>query len=346
MLEAETRVTKTALRYFSEPESRATSMEARIAGQRQGPLRNSCGGPFRFLGVTMIGSLCFISDDYFERFARDSLMRNHTREDGLGGRPYLIVFEDRRVPEVMWAVPLSSRYDKYAAIRQHKIERFGKCETIHLVGDMAGHRSVALIQNMIPITADAIQSFWTGRRGGPIRMGSRDVAEVTRLAKRTLKLEQHEKGQGNWRHILPDVRPIYDELVSEVRERSAMLALQQDPTILGQVRKRTEQGREITACMSFAPHPGRPATRRDIALIETQEDGSGRARARITTITDERFAERLRSVLDAEWEEVVDLREESFEASLDDAGRRASYACGRVDDERARKAGRGPEEVV
>ena len=88
----------------------------------------------------MIGSLCFISDDYFERFARDSLMRNHTREDGLGGRPYLIVFEDRRVPEVMWAVPLSSRYDKYAAIRQHKIERFGKCETIHLVGDMAGQR--------------------------------------------------------------------------------------------------------------------------------------------------------------------------------------------------------------
>lgn len=293
----------------------------------------------------MIGSLCFISDDYFERFARDSLMTNHTREDGLGGRPYLIVFEDRRVPEVLWAVPLSSRYDKYAAIRQHKIERFGRCETIHLVEDMAGHRSVALVQNMIPITVDAIQAFWTGRRGGPIRMGSRDVAEVTRIAKRTLKLEQNEKGRGSWRHILPDVRPIYDELVSEVRERSAMVALQQDPTILGQVRKRVEYGREITACVKFAPHPGRPATRRDIALVETQEDGAGRVRTRITTITEEHFVDRLGSVLGADWEKVVDLREESFDASLDDADRRASRASGRADDERAHEDGRGPGNV-
>ena len=50
---------------------------------------------------------------------------------------------------ILWFIPMSSKVEKYKKIRDSKIKKYGKCDTI-LIKQFLGKESVFLLQNMFP----------------------------------------------------------------------------------------------------------------------------------------------------------------------------------------------------
>ena len=104
------------------------------------------------------GLLYHIKDDFFATFTNCALLEN---KDGKKKRPHFLLFKDRRRAKLWWVIPLSSKVEKYQKLRDHKIEKFGKCNTI-VIGQTEGNRnSVFLLQNMFPITEEYIDHVHT-----------------------------------------------------------------------------------------------------------------------------------------------------------------------------------------
>ncbi len=68
----------------------------------------------------------FLSDQYYLDFPDDKLMKNKVMVDGsLHKRPCFFAFRDRKIPEIYWIVPISSRYEKYKQIEHIKKKNMG-----------------------------------------------------------------------------------------------------------------------------------------------------------------------------------------------------------------------------
>ena len=50
---------------------------------------------------------------------------------------------------ILWFIPMSSKVEKYKKVRDSKIKKYGKCDTI-LIKQFLGKESVFLLQNMFP----------------------------------------------------------------------------------------------------------------------------------------------------------------------------------------------------
>ncbi|HIR13772.1 MAG TPA: hypothetical protein IAB31_07600 [Candidatus Choladousia intestinavium] len=76
--------------------------------------------------------LYFLSNEYYQDFPDDGLMKNKDTIDGVPhSRPCFFAFRDARVSGIYWIVPISSKYEKYKRIEQFKIKKYGRCNTIH-----------------------------------------------------------------------------------------------------------------------------------------------------------------------------------------------------------------------
>ena len=63
--------------------------------------------------------LYFLSNQYYEDFPDDKLMKNKDTIEGIPhSRPCFFAFPDTRIPEIYWIVPISSKYKKYRRIEQ------------------------------------------------------------------------------------------------------------------------------------------------------------------------------------------------------------------------------------
>jgi len=148
-----------------------------------------------FMGVTMnnteirTGYAYHITDAYFEAVHDDKLMRNH--EGGANRPTYLCLRDDKT--GLLWVVPMSSRVDKYQAIIDKDIARFGKCLKIY-IGEFANKPNAFLFQNMFPILPKYISHVHTiGSNPVPASdklqiMLDRNFREVLRLHRRGAKL--------------------------------------------------------------------------------------------------------------------------------------------------------------
>lgn len=68
------------------------------------------------------GKFYFIKDEFFNTFKNYSLMEN---KDGGTKRPCYFCFRDRKDKEIIWFVPISTKYDKYKKfmiIKKLKVE--------------------------------------------------------------------------------------------------------------------------------------------------------------------------------------------------------------------------------
>ena len=63
------------------------------------------------------GKFYFIKDEFFDTFKDYSLMEN---KDGGTKRPCYFCFRDRKNKEIIWFVPISTKYDKYKKIYDNK----------------------------------------------------------------------------------------------------------------------------------------------------------------------------------------------------------------------------------
>ena len=105
------------------------------------------------------GKFYFIKDEFFDVFKDYGLMIK--KENG-SKRPCYFCFKDRQDNEIIWFVPISTRYEKYKKIYDAKKIKNGKKPIYNFVfGNVLGKKAVFLIQNIFPTTLDYIEKKYT-----------------------------------------------------------------------------------------------------------------------------------------------------------------------------------------
>lgn len=90
------------------------------------------------------GYIYHIKDEFFDKINDKGLMINH--ENGRA-RPTYFTIKDK---DILWFIPLSSKVNKYQAIIDKKIKKYGSCRSI-MISEIANKPSVILIQNAFPV---------------------------------------------------------------------------------------------------------------------------------------------------------------------------------------------------
>lgn len=107
-------------------------------------------------------------------------------------------------------IPFSSRVNKFSAIYNKKMQKYGKCDTI-VFGNVLGHKKAFLIQNMCPVTAKYIKNeYIDGVANIPVRISGTLEKELTEKARRVLALQRKAIPL-----IFPDVLKIESELLKQ-----------------------------------------------------------------------------------------------------------------------------------
>ena len=105
------------------------------------------------------GKFYFIKDEFFDVFKDYGLMEN---KDGGTKRPCYFCFRDRKNNEIIWFVPISTKYEKYEVIYEKKKSKSGKRPVYNFVfGNVLGKKAVFLIQNIFPTTEKYIEEKYT-----------------------------------------------------------------------------------------------------------------------------------------------------------------------------------------
>lgn len=150
--------------------------------------------------------LYFLSDQYYQDFPDDRLMKNKDIIEGVPhSRPCFFAFKDSKIIDIYWIVPISSRYEKYKRIEQDKIKKYGHCNTIRF-GTVLGRKTAFLIQNMCPATSKYLTAY-IDKNQCPIRIDNRVASDVERNARNVLAMAKRGA-----KVIFPDVFKIYAEL--------------------------------------------------------------------------------------------------------------------------------------
>lgn len=92
------------------------------------------------------GYVYHIKDEYFEKVQDSNLMQN---KEGGTYRPTFYCLRDNKT-SLLWMVSLSSRVEKFKAIHDKQMAKYGKCLTI-VLGEFDGKEAAFLLQNMFPI---------------------------------------------------------------------------------------------------------------------------------------------------------------------------------------------------
>ena len=84
--------------------------------------------------VVRQGYFYHISDSFFSEANDSSLMSN--KENG-GYRPHFLAMTDSRNPDILWMVPVSSKFQKYKKFHDAQMARYHKCTKV-VLGKFAG----------------------------------------------------------------------------------------------------------------------------------------------------------------------------------------------------------------
>lgn len=147
------------------------------------------------------GHFYFIKNTYFTDFPDPYLMQN---KEIIQGQPHsrpCFYFFKTNSSDIFWMIPFSSQIQKYSKVYEHKVKKYGNCDTI-VFGNVLGYRKAFLIQNMFPVTSKYIDSEYI-HCATPVRVAGSLEKELMRKAKKVLALQR--KG---FRLILPDVLSI------------------------------------------------------------------------------------------------------------------------------------------
>ena len=142
-------------------------------------------------------SYYFIKDKYFELCKDPYLLRN--KENGNGRPCFFVDIDDQNI---MWMIPISSKFEKYKKIFLKRTKVNGYCNTI-VFGDFLGRESVFLIQNMFPITKKYIANKYIKDKT-PAKIDTKLEQEITRKFNEVLKLVR----KGRKGIVFPDVLKI------------------------------------------------------------------------------------------------------------------------------------------
>lgn len=151
------------------------------------------------------GYVYHIKDEYFMKANDPSLMQN--KENG-SYRPTFYCMRDEKT-SLLWLVPLSSRIEKFRAIYDKQIEKYGNCLTI-VMGEYDGKQAAFLLQNMFPITEKYLDHIHT-RNNNPVPVKYSIQTEVSTKMKRILQL--HARGK---KIVFPDISRLEGLMLEEI----------------------------------------------------------------------------------------------------------------------------------
>lgn len=151
------------------------------------------------------GYVYHIKDEYFMKANDPSLMQN--KENG-SYRPTFYCMRDEKT-SLFWLVPLSSRIEKFRAIYDKQIEKYGNCLTI-VMGEYDGKQAAFLLQNMFPITEKYLDHIHT-RNNNPVPVKYSIQTEVSTKMKRILQL--HARGK---KIVFPDISRLEGLMLEEI----------------------------------------------------------------------------------------------------------------------------------
>ena len=135
------------------------------------------------------GSVVHIKDSYFELANDSTLMQNY---EANGYRPHFLCMRDPHEANIIWAVPISSKTAKYQVLRERKILRFGRCDTI-VIAPFCGKIAAFLVQNAFPITEEYIDHPHIVD-GVPVVLGDTLCNELSSKLKRCLSIHKRTGG--------------------------------------------------------------------------------------------------------------------------------------------------------
>ncbi len=104
--------------------------------------------------------------------------------------------------------PLSSRVEKFQAIYNKQIEKYGNCLTI-VMGEYDGKQAAFLLQNMFPITEKYLDHIHT-RNNNPVPVKYSIQTEISTKIKRILQL--HARGK---KIVFPDISKLEHLMLEE-----------------------------------------------------------------------------------------------------------------------------------
>ena len=93
-------------------------------------------------------------------------------------RPTFYCLRDNKT-SLLWMFPLSSRVEKFKAIHDKQVAKYGKCLTI-VLGEFDGKEAAFLLQNMFPIRDYYLDHIHT-RNNNPVPVKHYIHREVTTL---------------------------------------------------------------------------------------------------------------------------------------------------------------------
>lgn len=152
-----------------------------------------------------VGKIYHLKDSFFALVNDNKLMAN--KENG-SYRPHFFFVADPEIKGIYWAIPQSSRVEKYRKLLNDKVAKYGKCNTI-VIDKIAGRESAFLIQNMFPITEKYVDHEHT-IAGKPAFVHVKLAEQLKENAEEVLML--HRKGH---RIVFPDIDRIYDLMKTE-----------------------------------------------------------------------------------------------------------------------------------
>lgn len=136
------------------------------------------------------GKFYFIKDSFFECFKEYNLMEN--KEDG-AKRPCYFCFRDKYNKEIIWFVPISTKYEKYQKIFEHKKQKQHRIYNF-VFGEVVGKQSVFLIQNLFPTKENYILEKYTTENKDveiPLKVKNKVIAysrQVIEMAQRGINI--------------------------------------------------------------------------------------------------------------------------------------------------------------
>lgn len=157
-----------------------------------------------------LGKSYHIKDSFFDLVNDSNLMAN---KEGKHYRPHFFLFADTVVDGIYWAVPQSSRVEKYKDVVRQKIKKYGKCNTI-VIGKFGGTENAFLIQNMFPITKEFVDHEHL-IDGKSVKLHSNLEKAIVLNAKQVLSLHRHGKSL-----FFTDVDRIYDIMKNTLKSKT------------------------------------------------------------------------------------------------------------------------------
>lgn len=147
-----------------------------------------------------------IDDSYFIIANDSKLMSN--REDG-NYRPTYFCIRDLKT-DLMWMIPMSSKYFKFKTIHDDKVRKFGSCDNI-VLGKYDGKDAAFLIQNTFPIIEKYVNHLHT-RNGNPVPVPNYLANEVNTKFNKIMQL--HKNGS---KVIFTDIQRLEALMIAELK---------------------------------------------------------------------------------------------------------------------------------